>query len=69
MGAIVGIVLGSVLVCSILLVALVFCIRKLKGKEKGPRTSNGSLPPGGIVNGKFPLFSLLILNMLYGYVI
>ncbi|KAL5097432.1 hypothetical protein RYX36_001759 [Vicia faba] len=45
-GAIVGIVLGSVLVCSILLVALVFCIRKLKGKEKGPRTSNGSLPPG-----------------------
>ncbi|XP_058723746.1 protein STRUBBELIG-RECEPTOR FAMILY 8 [Vicia villosa] len=49
-GAIVGIVLGSVLACSILLVALVFCIRKIKGKEKGPRTSNGSLPPGGIVN-------------------
>lgn len=68
MGAIVGIVLGSALVCSIVLVALVFCIRKLKGKEKGSRTSNGSLPHG-TVNGKFPLFSLLILNMLYDYVI
>lgn len=44
-GAIVGIVLGSVLVSSVVLVAIVFCIRKLKGKEKGARTSNGSLPP------------------------
>ncbi|WJX22860.1 Protein STRUBBELIG-REPTOR FAMILY 8 [Trifolium repens] len=48
-GAIVGIVLGSVLVFSVILVALVFCIRKLKGKEKGARTSNGSVPPG-IIN-------------------
>lgn len=48
-GAIVGIVLGSALVVSIILVALVFCIRKLKAKEKGARTSSGSLPPG-IIN-------------------
>jgi hypothetical protein len=60
-GAIVGIVLGSVLVFSVILVALVFCIRKLKGKEKGARTSNGSVPPG-IINGEFLFPSLLFPN-------
>ncbi|XP_057433411.1 protein STRUBBELIG-RECEPTOR FAMILY 8 [Lotus japonicus] len=45
-GAIVGISLGSVLVAVFVLLALVFCFRKLKGKEKGARTSSGSLPPG-----------------------
>lgn len=67
-GAIVGIVLGSVLVSSVVLVAIVFCIRKLKGKEKGARTSNGSLPPG-IINGEFFFSSFLFPNILYDYVI
>lgn len=47
-GAVVGIVLGSVLVAAILLLALVYCIRKQKGKEKGARNFSGSLPHGVI---------------------
>ncbi|KAG4945945.1 Protein STRUBBELIG-RECEPTOR FAMILY 8 [Glycine soja] len=46
-GAVVGIVLGSVLVAAIVLLALVFCIRKQKGK-KGARNFSGSLPRGVI---------------------
>ncbi|XP_061340761.1 protein STRUBBELIG-RECEPTOR FAMILY 8 isoform X1 [Gastrolobium bilobum] len=45
-GAIVAITLGSALGAVIVLLALVFCIRKQKRKEKGARTSNGSLPLG-----------------------
>ncbi|KAE9591481.1 hypothetical protein Lal_00038989 [Lupinus albus] len=45
-GATVSIVLGSVLVAVLVLLALVFCIRKQKKKENGARTSNGSLPRG-----------------------
>ncbi|RDY07158.1 Protein STRUBBELIG-RECEPTOR FAMILY 8, partial [Mucuna pruriens] len=47
-GAIVGIVLGSVLVAAIVLLALVFCIQKQKGKKKGSRNFSGSLPRGVI---------------------
>lgn len=61
-GAVVGIVLGSVLVAAFVLLALVFCIRKLKGKEKGARTSSGRLPPG-IINGEFPLCSFLLADI------
>ncbi|KAL2341324.1 hypothetical protein Fmac_009264 [Flemingia macrophylla] len=46
--AVVGIVLGSVLVAAIVLLALVFCIRKQKGKKKGARNFSGSLPRGVI---------------------
>ncbi|KAK7245900.1 hypothetical protein RIF29_40754 [Crotalaria pallida] len=46
-GAVVGIVLGSVLVAVLVLLALVFCIQKQKKKEKGAKTSSGSLPRGG----------------------
>ncbi|CAI9086835.1 OLC1v1020754C1 [Oldenlandia corymbosa var. corymbosa] len=50
-GAIVGIVLGSVLVAFLVLVALVFCLRKGKKKEIAARPSSGSLSTGtGIVN-------------------
>ena len=45
-GAVVGIVLGSVLVAAIVFLALVFCIRKQKGKKKGARNFSGSLPRG-----------------------
>ncbi|QCD77173.1 protein STRUBBELIG-RECEPTOR FAMILY 8 [Vigna unguiculata] len=47
-GAVVGIVLGSVVVAAILLLAFVFCIRKQKGKKKGARNFSGSLPRGVI---------------------
>ncbi|KAK7412695.1 hypothetical protein VNO78_04251 [Psophocarpus tetragonolobus] len=46
-GAIVGIVLGSVVVAAILLLALVFCIQKQK-KKKEARNFSGSLPRGVI---------------------
>ncbi|KAK7303345.1 hypothetical protein RJT34_14248 [Clitoria ternatea] len=45
-GAIIGIILGSILVAVIVLLALVFCIRKQKGKKKGERTFSGNLPRG-----------------------
>ncbi|KAK7359817.1 hypothetical protein VNO77_01782 [Canavalia gladiata] len=45
-GAVVGIILGSALVAVIVLLALVFCIRKKKGKKKSTRTLSGSLPRG-----------------------
>lgn len=47
-GAVVGIVLGSILVAAIVLLALVFCIRKQKRKEKGAHNLSGSLPRGVI---------------------
>ncbi|KAG5132460.1 hypothetical protein AAZX31_09G007000 [Glycine max] len=47
-GAVIGIVLGSVLVAAIVFLALVFCIRKQKGKKKGARNFSGSLPRGVI---------------------
>lgn len=55
MGAVIGIVLGSVLVAAIVFLALVFCIRKQKGKKKGARNFSGSLPRG-VINGDFPFF-------------
>nr|XP_025672560.1 uncharacterized protein LOC112771918 isoform X2 [Arachis hypogaea] len=45
-GAIIGIIIGSILVAVILILALFFCVRKQKGKEKVTRTSSGSLPHG-----------------------
>ena len=61
-GAVVGIVLGSVLVAAIVLLALVFCIRKQKGK-KGARNFSGSLPRG-VINGDFP-FSHFVSIYIY----
>ncbi|XP_027361354.1 protein STRUBBELIG-RECEPTOR FAMILY 8 isoform X3 [Abrus precatorius] len=58
-GAVVGIILGSVLVAVILLLALVFCIRKQKGKKKSARTLSGSFPRG-INNGESPFFLLFV---------
>ncbi|XP_016198369.1 ATP-dependent RNA helicase ded1-like isoform X1 [Arachis ipaensis] len=45
-GAIIGIIIGSILVAVILILALFFCVRKQKGKEKVTKTSSGSLPHG-----------------------
>ncbi|XP_014518919.1 protein STRUBBELIG-RECEPTOR FAMILY 8 [Vigna radiata var. radiata] len=47
-GAVVGIVLGSIVVAAIVLLAFVFCIQKQKGKKKGARNFSGSLPRGVI---------------------
>ncbi|KAI4298743.1 hypothetical protein L6164_032264 [Bauhinia variegata] len=42
--AIIGIVLGSVFLVAIILLALVFCVRKHKKKENGARASRTNLP-------------------------
>ncbi|KAG2395680.1 Protein STRUBBELIG-RECEPTOR FAMILY 8 Leucine-rich repeat receptor kinase-like protein [Vigna angularis] len=47
-GAVVGIVLGSIVVAAIVLLAFIFCIQKQKGKKKGARNFSGSLPRGVI---------------------
>lgn len=45
-----------------MLLALVFCIKKKKGKEKIARTSSGSLPRG-ITNGEFPFCAFLFPDL------
>lgn len=58
-GAVVGIVLGSVVVAAIVLLALFFFIQKRKGKKTGARNFSGSLPHG-VINGEFLSFFFFV---------